>query len=42
LYNIYLEEMRNQPVPFVEVKGSEQQRVDTALAAIDKFILKNQ
>lgn len=42
LYNIYLKEMRNQTVPFVEVKGSEQQRVDTALGAIDKFILKKQ
>lgn len=38
LYNIYLKEMKDQPVPFVEVKGSEQQRVDMALAAIDKFI----
>ncbi|MEJ0034021.1 MAG: ATP-binding protein [Bacteroidota bacterium] len=38
LYNIYLNEMKNQPVPFVEVKGNEQQRLDTSLAAIDKYI----
>lgn len=38
LYNIYLTEMKNQSVPFVEVKGTEQQRLDTAVEAIDKFV----
>jgi len=38
LYNIYLDEMKNQAVPFVEIKGTEQQRLDTALAAIAKYI----
>ena len=40
LYKIYLNEMKNQSVPFVEVKGTEQERLHTALQAIDKFILK--
>jgi nicotinamide riboside kinase len=39
LYNIYLTEMKNQPVPFIEVKGTVQQRLDASLAAIDQFIL---
>jgi len=39
LYDIYLREMKGQPVPFVEVKGDEQQRLDTSLAAIDKYII---
>jgi NadR type nicotinamide-nucleotide adenylyltransferase len=38
LYNIYLREMQNQSVPFAEVKGSEQQRLDTSLAAVDKYV----
>lgn len=38
LYNIYLNEMKKQPVPYIEVKGTEQQRLDSALAAIDQFI----
>jgi NadR type nicotinamide-nucleotide adenylyltransferase len=38
LYNIYLSEMKDQPVPFVEVKGNEQQRMKTALAAVDQYI----
>ena len=40
LYNMYLDEMKNQSVPFIEVKGNEQQRLDAALTAIDKFISK--
>lgn len=39
LYNIYLKEMKGQAVPFVELKGTEQQRLDSALAAVDQFIL---
>jgi NadR type nicotinamide-nucleotide adenylyltransferase len=38
LYNIYLKEMKAQPVPFVEIKGTEQQRLDQALEAIEKYI----
>jgi len=38
LYNIYLREMKNQSVPFVEVKGSEQQRLDASIAAINKYV----
>jgi len=40
LYKIYLQEMKDQPVPFVEVKGTGQQRLDAALAAIDQYVLK--
>jgi NadR type nicotinamide-nucleotide adenylyltransferase len=43
LYNMYLREMKDQTVPFVEIKGTEQQRLDHALAAISKFIpVKNE
>jgi nicotinamide riboside kinase len=42
LYNIYLREMQSQSVPFVEVKGNEQQRLDASLAAIDKYVFKNE
>jgi NadR type nicotinamide-nucleotide adenylyltransferase len=38
LYNIYLNEMKNQPVPFVEIKGNEQQRLELAMAAVAKYI----
>lgn len=39
LYNIYLREMKNQAVPFIEVKGSKEQRLNSSLAAIDQYIL---
>lgn len=39
LYNIYLKEMKSQAVPFVEIKGTEEQRLKSALAAVDQFIL---
>ncbi len=43
LYNIYLREMKSQGVPFVEVKGNEQQRLEQALEAIAKYIpVKNE
>ena len=38
LYNIYLDEMKAQPVPFVEIKGNEQQRLEQAMEAIGKYI----
>jgi NadR type nicotinamide-nucleotide adenylyltransferase len=34
LYEIYLEEMKNQAVPFVEVKGNREQRRRTARESI--------
>jgi NadR type nicotinamide-nucleotide adenylyltransferase len=37
LYNIYLNEMKNQPVPFVEIKGEREQRQATAIEAIEKL-----
>jgi NadR type nicotinamide-nucleotide adenylyltransferase len=37
LYNIYLNEMKNQPVPFVEIKGEREQRRATAIEAIEKL-----
>lgn len=39
LYNIYLEEMKKQSVPFVEIKGEMQQRRKTATDAIQQFVL---
>lgn len=38
LYDIYLNEMKAQPVPFVEIKGKEQERVERAMEAIRKHI----
>jgi NadR type nicotinamide-nucleotide adenylyltransferase len=37
LYDIYLNEMKNQSVPFVEIKGEREQRRTTALQAIEKL-----
>jgi NadR type nicotinamide-nucleotide adenylyltransferase len=37
LYRIYLNEMKNQPVPFVEIKGDREQRRRTAVEAIEKI-----
>jgi NadR type nicotinamide-nucleotide adenylyltransferase len=37
LYNIYLQEMKNQSVPFVEIKGEREQRRATAIEAIEKL-----
>jgi len=38
LYSIYLNEMKNQSVPFVEIKGEREQRRQTAVAAIEKIL----
>lgn len=38
LYQIYLTEMKNQPVPFVEVKGDAGQRQAIARDAIDRIM----
>ncbi len=39
LYNIYLNEMKNQSVPFVEIKGEREQRREAAIQAIEKYCL---
>jgi NadR type nicotinamide-nucleotide adenylyltransferase len=38
LYDLYLNEMRNQTVPFVEIKGEREQRQKTAVDAIEKLL----
>lgn len=38
LYAMYLNEMKNQSTPFIEVKGTPEQRLNSALAAIDQYI----
>lgn len=40
LYSIYLEEMKKQSVPFIEIKGEREQRRATAVGAIENM-LKN-
>jgi NadR type nicotinamide-nucleotide adenylyltransferase len=38
LYHIYLEEMKNQQVPFMEIKGLEDVRTKQAIAAVDQML----
>jgi NadR type nicotinamide-nucleotide adenylyltransferase len=38
LYQIYLNEMKNQQVPFVEIKGDREQRRATAIAAVEQLV----
>jgi NadR type nicotinamide-nucleotide adenylyltransferase len=38
LYAAYLEEMKNQPVPFVEIRGAREQRRKTAVEAVEKML----
>ena len=38
LYDIYLNEMKNQPVPFIEIKGEREFRRKTALDAIARLL----
>ena len=40
LYELYLAEMKNQPVPFVEVKGTGESRKKPAVEAIEKLLVK--
>lgn len=40
LYAIYLKEMKNQPVPCVEIKGPREQRRRIAVDAIDKILIE--
>ncbi len=39
LYQLYLNEMKNQSTPFVEIKGDREQRRKTAVDAIEKILL---
>jgi NadR type nicotinamide-nucleotide adenylyltransferase len=38
LYDLYLHEMQNQPVPFVEIKGSREQRKKLATDSINALL----
>jgi NadR type nicotinamide-nucleotide adenylyltransferase len=38
LYEIYLKELQNQSVPFVEIKGEREQRYQSAIEAVDKVL----
>nr|MCU0321144.1 AAA family ATPase [Chitinophagaceae bacterium] len=38
LYNIYLDILINQPVPWVEISGSYEQRLQTAVNAVQSLI----
>ena len=38
LYGIYLNEMKKQSVPFVEIKGTGEQRRQKAVEAIEKIV----
>lgn len=40
LYNIYLNEMKSQPVPCVEIKGLGDERRKNAVNAIDQLLIK--
>jgi NadR type nicotinamide-nucleotide adenylyltransferase len=41
LYSIYLQEMKNQATPFVEIRGDRELRRKTAIAAVDNVLSKN-
>lgn len=38
LYQIYLNEMKSQNVPFIEIRGEREQRRQTAVNAIEKLL----
>jgi len=38
LYSLYLQEMKNQPVPFIEIKGSREERRKLAVAHVKKLL----
>lgn len=40
LYQLYLNEMKNQSTPFVEIKGERELRRKTAVDAIEKTLLR--
>jgi NadR type nicotinamide-nucleotide adenylyltransferase len=39
LFDIYLKEMQNQPVPYVEIKGEREERRKSAIDAVQKLFL---
>lgn len=41
LYEIYLNEMRKQPVPFIEITGDRSQRQQKAIEAVNNLLKKN-
>jgi NadR type nicotinamide-nucleotide adenylyltransferase len=41
LYSIYVNELKNQSTPFVEIKGEREQRRRIAIGAIDKMLKMN-
>jgi NadR type nicotinamide-nucleotide adenylyltransferase len=38
LYQLYLNEMTNQTVPFVEIKGERESRIKAAIDAVEKIL----
>jgi NadR type nicotinamide-nucleotide adenylyltransferase len=38
LYDIYLRELKNQPVPFVEIRGDREARQKSAVEAVDSIL----
>ena len=38
LYDLYLNEMKNQPVPFVEIKGDRETRRNMAVEAVGRIV----
>lgn len=38
LYQLYLQELKNQPAPVVEIKGEREQRRKTAVEAVEKLV----
>ena len=38
LYDIYLREMKNQPVPFIEIKGEREARQKMAVEGVERII----
>ncbi len=41
LYQIYKDSMMNQSVPWVEISGDHEERLQKAIVAVDKIVLKH-
>ncbi len=39
LYHFYKDAMINQPVPWVDISGTYEERLNNAIAAVDKYII---
>ncbi|HLT73441.1 MAG TPA: ATP-binding protein [Ohtaekwangia sp.] len=39
LYEMYLSELKNQPVPFVEIRGERKERRETAIRAVEEILV---